>query len=277
VAIFWKGDVVARLGRGRSALEPRITLHRTLDVLPIPLRQGIEARLMAWLETMVARALPGLVALTRAARDPKATAAQRALYAPLSQALGVVPRRQIDEVLNGLEKQERATAYRLGIRIGSLDLFMPALLKPDALRWRMALMAARADGAVTALPPAGAVTVMRPQDIETAQAWAAAGYRPMDRQMVRVDMAERLARILHEARIKANAAHAPFAPDAAMATSFGLHPESFARLLGDVGFRRQGEAWVWRGIGARRGPKRQPETVPGNAFGELAILRGKGG
>jgi ATP-dependent RNA helicase SUPV3L1/SUV3 len=276
VAIFWKGDVVARLGRGKSALSPRVTLHRTLDSLSVALRQAIEARLVAWIDAVIGRTLPALARLALAARDPQATAMQRALYAPLLQSLGLVPRQQIDEVLNGLDRQERAAAYRLGIRIGSLDVFIPALLKPEALRWRMALAAAYADTAITALPPAGSVTVMRPKDDETTHAWIAAGYRVFDRQMVRIDMAERLATLLHDARIKAAAARTPFAPDPAMATSFGLHPASFAKLLNDIGFRRHGDVWTWRGRAARRAARAPDEAVPRNAFGALAALRKRG-
>jgi ATP-dependent RNA helicase SUPV3L1/SUV3 len=96
--------------------------------------------------------------------------------------------------------------------------------------------------------------------------------------MVRADMAERLARQLHEARIKATAAHVPFVPDAAMAISFGLHPDSFARLLNDLGFRRHGETWSWRSRVAKRGSQAADiQVAPGNAFGALAVLRRKSG
>jgi ATP-dependent RNA helicase SUPV3L1/SUV3 len=276
VAIFWRGDVVARLGRGKTALNPRLTLHRTLDSLTVPQRQAIETRLAAWLDAMIGHTLLPLVKLAAAAHDPKTTALQRALYAPLLQSLGIVPRRQIEELLNSLDRRDRAAASRLGIRIGALDVFTPALLKREALRWRLALAAAQGDTSVVALPPAGAVTVMRPEDPETAQAWAAAGYRGVNRQMVRIDMVERLARILHEARIKAVTAGAPFVPDTAMAISFGLHPESFARLLGDLGFRRQHDGWAWRGRAGKRTARAQQEAIPGNPFGALAVLRKSG-
>jgi ATP-dependent RNA helicase SUPV3L1/SUV3 len=278
VAIFWKGDVIARLARGKTILNPRLMLHRTLDPLSMPLRQGIEARLSAWLDTMIGRHFPALVKLAEAARDPQTPASLRALYAPLWQGLGVRPRRPLDKILHGLDKQARAAAYRLGIRIGSLDIFLPGVLKPEPLRWRMALAAAQADAPAAAPPPAGAVTVMKPEDQATAQAWVIAGYRPVDRQMVRADMAERLARLLHDARIKATAAHVPFAPDAAMAISFGLHPDSFTRLLNDLGFRRHGDTWNWRSRVANRVSHHADVPVaPGNAFGALAILRRKGG
>jgi len=85
-------------------------------------------------------------------------------------------------------------------------------------------------------------------------------------------MAERLARALHEGRVKSLAASVPFMPDAAMATSFGLHPESFGRLLNDLGFRKQEDGWSWRSRDRKR--RRQARAAAsGNAFGALAHLR----
>ena len=275
VAIFWKGDVIARLGRGKSILKPRLMLHRTLDSLPVPLRQGIEARLAAWIETMVGKNLAPLVKLAEASLDPQTPPALRAFYAPLWQGLGVLPRRHHEKVLSGLDKEARHTAHKLGIRIGALDIFLPGLLKPEPLRWRVALGAVQNEMPVTAAPPAGSVTVMRPEDRETARAWETAGYRPVDRQMVRVDMAERLARLLHDTRVKAAAGRAEFVPDNAMAISFGLHPESFGRLLHDLGFRRQGEVWSWRSRAAQRPARPERDVAPGNAFGALVALRRK--
>lgn len=276
VAIFWKGDVIARLSRGKSILRPRLTLHRTLDPLALALRQGIEARLSAWIESMTARHLAPLIALAKTTNDSATPAALRAFYAPLWQAGGLLPRHSHEKVLHGLNKDMRSAAHKLGVRIGALDIFIPALLKPEPLRWRMALTAAQRDAPAAAPPPSGAVTVMRPDDRETAAAWAAAGFRPVERQMVRADMAERLARQLHDARVKTLAAQGDFAPDTAMAVSFGLHPESFGRLLHDLGFRRNGAHWVWRSRAGR--PKSiERDPAPGNAFGALVTLRRKSG
>ncbi|MDB5684613.1 MAG: helicase protein, partial [Sphingomonas bacterium] len=67
VAIFWRGDVVARLSRGRGLLGPRLTLYRALDALAPVERASIEARLEAWLATSVAHHLAPLAAIAAAA------------------------------------------------------------------------------------------------------------------------------------------------------------------------------------------------------------------
>jgi ATP-dependent RNA helicase SUPV3L1/SUV3 len=90
--------------------------------------------------------------------------------------------------------------------------------------------------------------------------------------MLRVDLVERVARLVHDAR----AGRKPFAPDPAFGISLGLRPESFARLMQALGFRATGDSpvqWVWRGQPA---PRRIPP--PRNtAFSALAALKSRGG
>jgi ATP-dependent RNA helicase SUPV3L1/SUV3 len=89
--------------------------------------------------------------------------------------------------------------------------------------------------------------------------------------MIRVDMAERLARHAHEARSRDDG----LVVDEALVTSLGLLPQSLARLMRDIGFRqdRPDAAWVWRGRGRR--PPREPRSGS-HAFAALAELRAPG-
>jgi ATP-dependent RNA helicase SUPV3L1/SUV3 len=271
VAIFWRGDVVARLGRGRSLTQPRITLHRTLDPLGAPDRAAVAARLETWLAGEVARHLPALGPITAAAVDETTPPPLRAILAPLVQAGGVIAREAVASTLPTLDPATRKRLATLGVRIGTLDLFVPALLRPAAMLWRLALAAARTDAAMPPLPPPGAVVLDRPDPL-LAGAAARAGFRTLGEQMLRVDLAERLARHAHDAR----EGRRPFAPDPSLSTSLGLRPPAVARLMRQLGFARMdGDegtvAWAWRG---RRDPGPPPiRTVPpGNAFGSLATL-----
>ena len=100
-----------------------------------------------------------------------------------------------------------------------------------------------------------------------------AGFRPLGAQMLRVDQVERLARNAHDTRSGRTA----FAPDAALATSLGLMPPSFAQLMLALGFRTADQGWVWKGKRAddpkSRRKKKPAKPHPGNAFGALAALR----
>jgi ATP-dependent RNA helicase SUPV3L1/SUV3 len=268
VALFWRGDVVARLCKGKGLLSPRIELHRALDALTPADRHGVATRLQTWLDHGIARHLAPLAAIIAAARDSSQPASARALLAPLGQATGVIERRAVEDVLTALDRDQRGPLNRLGIRIGTLDVYVPALIKPEAARWRVALSIAQESGVMPGLPPIGAASVATPGDAATCAAFVIAGFRPLGAQMLRVDQVERLARSAHDARSGREA----FAPDPALATSLGLLPASFAQLMLAVGFRAADRGWVWKG--RRVAPERKPAKArPGNAFGALAGLR----
>jgi ATP-dependent RNA helicase SUPV3L1/SUV3 len=260
-AIAWQGLTVATLAPGATLARPRPALDRSLDCLDRPLAERIRNRLQAWLDGAVAERLTGLTALEAMTRDAGASPALRAVAAALLDHGGIVARRDVGEAIDTLDAAERRRMRASGITIGSLDLFDPRLLKPEAARWREALLAARAGRPVTALPPHGATVLPRGR---------IAGFRPVGAQAVRVDLIERIARSVHEGR----KGKAPIAPDPALATSIGLVPETFDRLMSELGFRaappHEGQArWQWRG---RPRPRRRREAAPrpGNAFAALA-------
>jgi ATP-dependent RNA helicase SUPV3L1/SUV3 len=202
-----------------------------------------------------------------AAQDPGASAAMRSVLAMLVDEGGVISRGEVAKALSALEREQRRSISRLGVRIGALDMFMPDVLKPEAMRWRTALRAAASGAPMPELPPHSSVVLETPSD-ERRLLLARLGFRPLGPQMLRVDMVERLARHAHEAR----AGKQETVLDQPLATSLGLQPPSIARLMKELGFRPvEGDAgWIWRGRG-RPQPERKHD--PRHAFAALAELR----
>lgn len=267
IGVRWQGEQVARLERGRHPLSPRIVLDRSLDPLSADDMRAVENRIESWIETQVQRRLPALAEMRRAAADGGTPGPLRALYAQLAEGMGHSSRGPMETVTAALDRQHRQTAHRNGIRIGALDIFVPALLKPDAMHWRAALSAAATGTPMPDLPPPGAVTLATPRDRAARTAWQAAGFRALGGQMLRIDMVERIARQMHDARSRTR----QFTPDATLAQSMGLQPDGFARLITDLGFRRQGANWTWRGRPQPRAE--QPVAAEGRAFAALAVLK----
>ena len=277
VAIFWRGDIVARLERGRDLLAPRISLYKALDALGAENRKSVAARLAAWIDFEIGRVLKPLADITAAARSPAVPPSLRGLYAPLAEAGGVAARQPLDSAISAIDRDMRQTAARAGLKLGTLDIYIPALLKPEPMRWRLALAAAFDNGVMPALPPPGAASLQTPGDGEAFATMMRAGYRPLGAQMLRVDLVERLARIAHDRRLdESENGRAAFTPDPALATSLGLRPPSFAQLMLALGFRPTDgdgdsrQRWAWRGP---RRPRRPERTRPGNAFAVLADMR----
>jgi ATP-dependent RNA helicase SUPV3L1/SUV3 len=261
--VSWLGVVVAKLNPGPSLARPKIALDRALDVLDPQARSAIQARLDSWFAAHLLRQLPTLAKLDAATRDPQAGAPLRAIAGALLEAGGLLPRRAAGAMVEALDPAARQALRAIGVTIGTLDLFAPALLKPGAAAWRRVLMQLDAG-------PRDGATVL-PRGAEGAD--LVHGYRPLGPQAVRIDLVERIARAAHESRT----GRKPFAPDAALATSIGLQPETLARLMAQLGFRTaraaEGEPsrWTWQGLV----PTPKPSAPPAdNAFAALGVLRG---
>jgi ATP-dependent RNA helicase SUPV3L1/SUV3 len=263
VGIAWDGHLLARLTPGRSLTEPALKPVRALDRLPPARRDALRRRLDSWTQAMVARHLSDLARLTAAATDREQPPAVRALTAMLADAGGVLPRRALSQPISQLDKPGRAALYRLRVRLGALDAFVPSLLKPEAQRWRAALLAVRNNQPMPVLPAPGAATLAGQADTRGAEL----AYRRLGAAWLRIDLADRLAAHAHKSR-----AAGADPVDRALATSLGLDEETLSRLMAEVGFRSAGEAWKWRGQRARREPS--PAPRPGNAFAALAGLKG---
>jgi ATP-dependent RNA helicase SUPV3L1/SUV3 len=268
VAILWRGHEVARMGPGKNLLSPRVLLDKRIERVSDRSREAVIERLKAWVKTRVEQSLGPLRAAGLAARDPAMPASVRSILAMLVDEGGIVARAAVAQPLASLEREQRRIVSKLKVRIGALDLFIPDMLKPEAMRWRTALRCAAAGEPMPALPPPGSVLLAAGGD--GAQA-ARLGFRQLGPQMLRVDLVERLARHAHEARIGKQA----HVVDETLATSLGLQPQAIARLMREIGFRpaQNEQGWIWKGR-ARQRPERKVD--PGHAFAALAELRRNG-
>jgi ATP-dependent RNA helicase SUPV3L1/SUV3 len=174
----------------------------------------------------------------------------------------------VRDAVEALTPEDRRVLRRAGVTIGTLDLFDARMLKPAAQQWRAALAAAREGRGVAATAPAGATVL-------PSRGGASFGYRRFGAQLVRIDLVERLARAAHDAR----AGRRPFVPDPAFATSIGLGPDAFLKLMVELGFRRdtgtdEPERWRWRGTRPRGGATARPAPPahPDHPFARLREL-----
>jgi ATP-dependent RNA helicase SUPV3L1/SUV3 len=242
-------------------LEPALRTARALDRLSADSRAALRARLENWLDSAIARNLGPLKTLAAAASDPATSSGVRAVAAMLADAGGVLPRRAMTAPIAALDQADRQALHRLRIRLGSLDLFVPQMLKPGAQYWRAALAAVRSGQEMPRLPPPGA-SLLGPDADPRGAPFA---YRRLGRQWLRVDLADRLANYAHKARNAGSGEPV----DATLTTSIGLDAAAISQLMADIGFARAGDAWRWRG---RRHARTGQETRPGNAFAALADL-----
>ncbi len=275
--VQWNDDPVARLKPGRTTTTPRIALEPALATLEPRLRERLAASLEVWLAAQLAPLAP-LRQLEAASTDPAAGAMLRALLIKLVDAGGMLERQEYEVAV--LDKDRRAALRKLGVRIGALDLFMPAMLKPAAMAAWTALRAA--DGQIlTKTVPGMVPAIPLPKG-----ATLPPGYRRLGDQALRIDLAEKLLHAAHAVRVARGSKAIVLNP--ALAVSIGLSTGSYARLLRLGGFGpimplplapgafgpAQLPSWRWLppGRGGPAAPDRTTTVAPGNAFAALAEL-----
>jgi ATP-dependent RNA helicase SUPV3L1/SUV3 len=166
------------------------------------------------------------------------SAPARGLIVQLVEGLGVLAREHVAEQLVGVTRTDRQALSRCGVRMGPLHLFVPALLRPEPTRWRLALWAVASE--LTSLPPLpapGRVSLSGAAVEAPANVLLVAGFwrlgQGKDAIAVRIDMVDRLSRHIHERRD----GRAPFMPDPNWASTLGLSQDGLARLLRALGYR----------------------------------------
>jgi ATP-dependent RNA helicase SUPV3L1/SUV3 len=275
--ISWRGSPLARITAGRGALVPQLAPDPAIGAIPQAARQALLASIEQWLEQALAPLAP-LRKLEAATTDVAARPELRALLIRLTETGGLLER--VPSGLDLLDKDQRDRLRQLGVRVGALDLFVPAMLKPAALAAWRTLQAARGRRIAEPAPGVPAVLAL------PGKAPCPIGYRRLGGQALRVDMAEKLLREAHVARVSATGRS--FTLDPALGVSMGLAQQGWMQLMRLGGFSANTPRplpdgafgpptpprWRWRPV--RRHSETpaalRPAPASGSAFAALADL-----
>jgi ATP-dependent RNA helicase SUPV3L1/SUV3 len=272
--LMWAGNRVAALRRGKDALNPRIELDRSLDALEPALRQAVLARLARWADAAKSRHLSALTRLE--ALKPALSQAARGLVVQLTETMGSLPRASVSSLIASLTREDRQALARAGVRLGVCHVFAADALRPEATRWRLALWGVATGVADMPPPPRPGLTSLKIDAAAPPGYYAVAGFWALDGFAIRVDMADRTARLVHAQRLEEKAGAAAIRPDPKLMTSLGLSPRDFECLMQALGFRGatdRGFAFVTPKSGRvrrRAEPPARPDAA--NAFADLGAL-----
>ncbi len=234
-AILWTGNVLGQLTKGRTLMQPVFRPTKAVAGLEGDGLREITERAESWIAAQIEKHLGGVAGLGNLAQDPATEGNVRALAIQLAEAGGIAGRVYLADALAALPKEARGAARKGGIVFGALDVYHHAALKPAAVRWRVALFAARDDRPVAELPPESAVHLKEWKFASIADC-RNAGYRRIGEEYLRIDLAERVIKKAHEARKAA----LQFGMDMTFATSLGVSEPGLAALMRDAGFRKVG-------------------------------------
>lgn len=197
----WIGAPIATLTSGEEELKPRVILLAD-EQLTGPARDKVAARAERFVNFQIELLLKPLVDLKNA---DQITGIGRGIAFRLVEEFGLINRRDIAEDVKSLDQAGRAALRRLGVRFGAYHIFVPSLIKPAPAGLITLLWALKNDGkdkqgfgdVVHALASGRTSVVVNPE--YDGAFYKLAGFRPLGRRAVRVDILERLADLIRPA------------------------------------------------------------------------------
>ncbi|MFN3523453.1 MAG: helicase-related protein, partial [Phenylobacterium sp.] len=274
--VLWRGEAAGALAGG-APFAPRVRLLGELG--PAAARERAARRLEAFIAAEAGRRLSPLRRLESAVAEGAVKGLARGLAYRLIEGGGVLDRAAVREETRALSQVERRTLKGLGVRIGAFSLFMPGLLKPEALAFAQAFTHgfATAAGAGGWRPPADRPSRL-PDPAPAPAALAAFGLRRVAGLAVPVSALERLDELLRGA--PRQGAAAVFSDQAR--EELGWSEAEARAILKGLGFAPQGkaqpgepQAWRRRGEPAedKRAGRKAERVAEASPFAALAALK----
>jgi len=133
--IIWKKNPIAWLKKGSDYLNPEIDIIAD-DSLNIESKTKLIAYINKWLNNYVNDVLEDLIKLTKHKIENQYL---RGLVFQLYENNGVVKRADVDLMVKLIPANERKKLWGMGIKIGRYHIYLPKMLKPKAVGFRIVL------------------------------------------------------------------------------------------------------------------------------------------
>ena len=133
--ITWKSNPIARLKKGHEYLSPEIEIISD-DSLNEDSKTKLTRFLNKWLSEYINEVLGDLIKLTKHKIDNQYL---RGLVFQLYENNGVIKRSEVAQIVKLIPSEERKVLWGMGIKIGRYHIYLPKMLKPKAVEFRISL------------------------------------------------------------------------------------------------------------------------------------------
>ncbi len=133
--IIWNNHPIARLKKGNDYLNPKIDIIAD-DSLSDDCKHKLISFLNEWLANYINDVLGDLIRLTK---HKITNQYLRGLTFQLYENNGVIKRKEVDKIVKLIPAEERKKLWGMGIKIGRYHIYLPKMLKPKAVEFRINL------------------------------------------------------------------------------------------------------------------------------------------
>lgn len=225
------GVVIGNLKKGDHILKPDFDVLADADVLKGLDGAAVRSTIQEWLTGHIASVLEDLVALEK---TEDLSAEGKGIAFQLHEALGIMPREQVEDLIAGLDAETRRPVRQKKIKLGPILIFIYTLTKPAAVRMRALLWSLYHGRALPAEVPNDGIVSMAvdPEAIDPLY-YRAIGYPVYGKRAIRVDMLDRLISAVYDSADKGK-----FSAKHEMAEWLGCSIEDLYLVLEAMGHKK---------------------------------------
>ena len=263
--ICWKKSPIAKLKKGGNYLSPEIEIIAD-DSLSSELKIKLEDYIKKWLENFLNDTLGDLINLINLKVENQYL---RALSFQLYEKNGVIKRNEINQIVKLIPENERKKLWGMGIKIGRYHVFLPKMLKPKAVTFRVALWKLFFNNKINNEIPKSGLNFLYSKSLDR-DFLLLCGFEKFRDYYVRIDILEKLF-----IKIIENTKNKKFKINSDMINLLGCNKESFYSLLTLMNYKKDKDKEdTYFFIGDRRTNfKKNDRLKSENPFSKLINLK----
>ncbi len=237
--IIWKKYPIARLKKGNNYLSPEIEIIAD-DSLNEIYKLKLSNFLTKWLDSHVYEVLGDLIKLTRRKVNNQYL---RGLMFQLYENNGVLKRDEVDKIVKLIPAEERKKLWGMGIKIGRYHIYLPKMLKPRAVEFRISLWNLFHSFSVKNKIPQSGLNFLL--DVKLDRNFLLlCGFEKFKEFFVRIDILEKLfIKIIESTKER------KFKINSSMMNLLGCSKENFFKLMNYMNYKKDKEEdiYIFRG------------------------------
>ncbi len=226
--IIWKNNPIARLKKGNSYLNPDIDIIAD-ESLSEDSKTKLSTFLNKWIMSHINEVLKDLINLTKHKIDNQYL---RGLVFQLYENNGVVKRSEVDKIVKSIPVEERKKLWGMGIKIGRYHIYLPKMLKPKAVEFRIGLWKIFHDLSNTNQIPKSGLNFLIGTSLDK-NFLLLCGFEKFREFYVRIDILEKLF-----LKIIDNTKNKKFKVNAEMMNLLGCSKENFYKLMAYMNYKK---------------------------------------
>mgnify|MGYP001289683992 CR=1 FL=1 len=269
--IYWMDSPIAYIYKGKDYLNPELELLVDEAIDPES-REKLKINLEEKLHTLISSRLANLVNLSKSKFKNNYV---RALSYQLFENNGVMKREVVHQMIKNLSKEDRLNLRKTGIKIGRYHIFLPEMLKPNAVNLRVKLWKLYFPEDKEYIIPKYGLNFLKNETKKNSKFLLICGFENFDKFYVRVDILERLF-----LKIIENSKDGVFKIDSDMINLIGCTKENFFKLLELMQYKRKKikdskeEFFTYQPKFTKSKSKKNERKISkDNPFGKLSELR----